>query len=160
MAEERASTRWAVFVIVRNDKGKIPLQQRGPESYLGGYWDFPSGHGEYDEDIRDTTIRELKEEVGLDARPEDLRLVHIDQHFVNLNYINFVFVLDAWSGTPKVCEPDKCSAVGWFTQEQLPAQCVNVVRAVEATGFSDELTYSVTDKDVFYNLMKFPQQGV
>jgi len=149
-----------VFVIVRNDKGEILLQQRGPHSYLGGHWDFPSGHGEHNEELCVTAIRELKEEVDLDARSEDLRLVHIDQYFVEVNYVNFVFVLDAWSGTPKVCEPEKCSAVGWFAEDKLPAQCVNVVRAVEAAGFGNELTYSVTDKDVFYNLMGFAQQEI
>ena len=63
---DRFTTRVAVFVIVRNDKGEILLQQRGPEKYLGGYWDFPSGHGELGESLQDTTIRELKEEVGLE----------------------------------------------------------------------------------------------
>lgn len=159
MAEVRATTRWAVFVIVRNERGEILLQQRGPDRYLGGFWDFPSGHGEQGEDIRVSIARELKEEVGLDGRPEDMRLVHIDHYFVEVDYINFVFVLDSWQGTPKVCEPDKCSAVGWFSQDKLPEKCVNVVRAVEAAGFGNELTYSVTDKGVFYNLMGFPQQA-
>jgi len=73
--------------------------------------------------------------------------------------MNIVFALDRWSGTPKVCEPEKCSGVNWFAQDKLPDKCVNVVRTVEAAGFTDELTYSVTDKDVFYRLMGFPQQA-
>jgi hypothetical protein len=101
----------------------------------------------------------MQEEVGLDGKPEDLRLVHIDQYFVEVNDINFIFVLNKWSGTPKIGEPDKCSALDWFAEDALPEKCVNVVRAVEAAGFGDELTYSVTDKDVFYNLMGFPQQA-
>ena len=157
---DRFTTRIAVFVIVKNDKGEVLLQQRGPNSYLAGHWDLPSGHGEHNESLRVSAIRELKEEVDIDGRPEDLRLVHIDQYFVEVNYVNFVFALDAWSGTPKVCEPAKCSAVGWFSPNALPEQCVNVLRTVEAAGFSDELTYSITDKDVFYNLMGFSRQAV
>ncbi len=156
---ERATTRWAVFVIIRNKAGEILLQQRALGKYLGGYWDFPSGHGEYDEDIRVTTIRELKEEVDLDGKPEDLRLTHIDQYFVEVEYINFVFVLDSWRGTPKVCEPDKCSGVGWFALDKLPEKCVNVVRAVETAGFGNELTYSVTDKHTYHDLMGLPKQA-
>jgi len=156
---DRFMTRVAVFVIVRNDKNEILLQQRGPHSYLAGYWDLPSGHGERGESFRDTAIRELKEEVNIDGKPEDLRLVHIDQYFVEVDYVNFVFVLDTWSGDPKVCEPDKCSAVGWFAEDSLPERCVNVVRAVEAAGFGNEMKYSVTDKDTYYNLMGLPQQA-
>ena len=158
---ERALTKWAVFVIVRNEKGEILLQQRARDAkYLNGYWDFPSGHGEYGEDLRMTAIRELKEEVGLDGRAKDLRLVHIDQFFVEDDYINFVFTLDKWSGTPKVCEPDKCDAVGWFAEDALPEKCVNAVQAVKAAGFGGGLTYSITDKLTYYGPMNLPKPKV
>jgi 8-oxo-dGTP diphosphatase len=155
---DRFTTRIAVFIIVRNTAGEILMQQRGPKSYLGGYWDFPSGHGEPNESLAESAIRELKEEVDLDGRPEDLRLVHVDQYFVEVEYINFVFELNNWSGTPRICEPEKCSAIGWFREGALPPKSVNVVRAAEAAGFTDQVTYSVTDKNTFYNLMGFPQQ--
>jgi ADP-ribose pyrophosphatase YjhB (NUDIX family) len=159
MSTERLTTRIAVFVIVRNDQGEVLLLQRGPTNkYLAGYWDFTSGHGELNESLRVSAVRELKEEVDVNGEAEDLRLVHIDQYFVEVNYINFVFVLDKWSGEPKVCEPDKCSAVGWFAEDKLPEKCVNAVRAVANAGFGSELTYSVTDNHTFYNLLGFVQQ--
>ena len=155
---DRFTTRVAVFVIVRNEKGEMLLQQRGPGKYLAGYWDFPSGHNELGESLQTTSIRELKEEVDLDGRPEDLKLVHIDQYFIEVEYINFVFSLNAWSGTPRIGEPNSCSSIAWFAPNTLPGNCVNVVRAVESAGFSDELTYSVTDKDTYYRLMELPKQ--
>jgi 8-oxo-dGTP diphosphatase len=158
--EGRLTTRVAVFVIVRNDKGEMLLQRRSPGLYLGDHWDFPSGHGEFNESIRESAVRELKEEVDLTGRAEDLRLVHVDQYFVEVNYINFVFELDTWSGTPKICEPDKCSAIGWFAEGLLPEKCVNVVRATEAAGFGNELTYSVTDKTTCYDLLGLPKQAI
>jgi len=154
---DRFMTRVTVFVIVRNEKGEILLQQRGPNSYLGGYWDFPSGHAELGEALRDTAVRELYEEVGLIVKAEDLRLVHIDQYFIKVEYIEFIFAADSWSGTPKVCEPDKCTAVGWFAEDKLPEKCVNAVRAVAASGgFSDELTYSITDYKSYEQFMGEP----
>lgn len=155
---DRLLTRIAVFVIVRNDKGQILLLQRSPSTYLGGYWDFPSGHGEHNESLQDSAIRELKEEVALDGKAEDLRLVHIEQYFVEVNYINFVFALDKWSGTPQVCEPDKCLAIGWFAPDALPEKCVNAVQAAASAGFSDELTYSLTNQKVYEQLMGLPYQ--
>ena len=154
--EERLLTRVAVFVVLQNAQGEVLLQQRGPNGYLGGYWDFPSGHGEFGEDVRTTAIRELNEEVGLVGKPEDLRLIHIEQYFIEENYINFVFALDSWSGTPKVCEPDKCSAVGWFAMDALPEKCVNAVRSVERRGLGKELSYSITDRESYAVIMGEP----
>jgi 8-oxo-dGTP diphosphatase len=155
---DRFTTRVAVFVIIRNDKGELLLQQRAGTNYLDGYWDFPSGHVEAGESIRDTAIRELAEETGLTGRPEALRLVHIDQYFLDAAYLNFVFALDSWQGTPTICEPEKCAAMGWYAQDALPSACVNMVRVVAAAGFSDTLTYSLTDEHMFYDVMQFPRR--
>lgn len=149
---DRFMARQAVFVIVRNDKDELLLQQRAGK-YLSGYWDFPSGHVERGEDLRVTAVRELEEETGIVASPESLVLRHIDQYFLEVDYINFVFELRNWQGKPKICEPEKCSGMDWFAQRELPEKCVNVVRVVEAAGFTDELTYSVTNRESYERLM-------
>lgn len=149
---DRFTTRIAVFVVLRNEKGEVLLQQRAG-SYLAGYWDFPSGHGEYNEGLRESAVRELMEEVGVRASPEDLRLIHIEQFFMDHEYINFTFACDKWQGEPHICEPDKCSGVEFFAPDKLPEKCVNAVRAVAAAGFSDELTYSVTNQETYEDLM-------
>lgn len=159
MSADRFMTRLAVFVILRNAKGEILLQQRSGTGYLDGYWDLPSGHVEYGEAIHDTAVREASEEVGVQIRPEDLQLVHIDQYFIgnkDRDYVNFTFTAHTWSGEPKICEPEKCSDIGWFSPDALPEKCVNVVRVNEAARFSDELTYSTTDAESFARMMGEP----
>ena len=145
----------AVFVMLRKPDGEIFLHQRASK-YLVGYWDFPSGHAEYGEGLRETAVRELMEEVGVRAHPEDLKLVHIEQYFLERNYVNFTFVCEKWEGEPKICEPEKCSAIGWFAPDNLPEKCVNAVRAVEAAGFTDVLTYSITNRETYEQLMREP----
>jgi len=152
---ERFMTRQAVFVIVYNDKNEILLQQRDKE-YLRGYWDFPSGHVEYGEDLRIAAARELIEETGISANPEDLRLVHIDQYFMEVDYVNYVFELRKWQGKPQILEPEKCSAMDWFAPDVLPKKCVNAVRATERSGFDTGLTFSLTNRDTYANLMGEP----
>jgi 8-oxo-dGTP diphosphatase len=156
MSDERFMTKLAVFVMLRNDKGEILLQQRSGTGYLDGYWDFPSGHVEYGESIHDAAARELKEEVGLTAQLGDLRLTHIDQYFIDRDYVNFIFTADTWEGEPAIGEPEKVSAIKFFAPDQLPEKCVNVVRAAEAAGFTDELTYSVTTKESYEAVMGEP----
>jgi 8-oxo-dGTP pyrophosphatase MutT (NUDIX family) len=123
---------------------------------LDGYWDLPSGHVEYGESILDTAIRELSEEVGVSVTAKNLKLINIDQYFIDRDYINFTFAAQHWSGETRICEPEKCSAIGWFAVNTLPEKCVNVVRVNERSGFSDELTYDVTTKDTFEALMGEP----
>ena len=150
---ERFQTLQAVFVVLRNDKNQILLQQRSGTGYLDGYWDFPSGHVEFGESLRDTASRETKEEIDIDVTPEDLDLIHIEQFFVERNYVNYTFEAKSWKGAPRICEPEKCNAIGWFDADALPSKCVNAVRAVEATGFSSDLTYSVTDETNYLELI-------
>ena len=137
-------TRQAVFIVIRNKKDELLLQQRANTGYLDGYWDLPSGHVEYGESLRNAAARELKEEVGVAVLPEDLSLIHIEQFYVEKDYVNYTFEEKEWSGDPEIGEPQKCSAIGWFAVNALPDNCVNAVRSNEETGFSNEITYSVT----------------
>lgn len=158
MSNERFTTKLAVFVILRDEAGKILLHQRA-SNYLIGYWDFPSGHVERGEELRETAARELLEEVGVRARSQDLQLIHIDHYSIETDYVNFIFLCDSWEGEPRICEPEKCTAIGWFAPDKLPEKCVNAVRAVEAAGFTDELTYSVTTRESYEQLMHEPFPG-
>lgn len=150
---ERFQVLQAVFVILRNKENEILLQKRAGTGYFDGYWDFPSGHVELGESLRDAVSRETKEETSINVAPVNLSLIHIEQFFVDRNYINYTFVARKWDGEPRICEPNKCSDLGWFAADALPSKCVNAVRAVEASGFSPDLTYSVTEKTNFAALI-------
>ncbi len=110
----------------------------------------------YGESFRKTAARELNEEVGVEVAIDDLRLIHVDQSFLDRDYVNLTFVADAWSGQPRICEPEKCSAIGWFATDDLPEKSVNVVRVNERAGFTDALTYSTTDQKAYESFMGGP----
>lgn len=150
---DRFRTHVAVFLIVRNDSDEILLQKRQNTSYLDGYWDFPSGHVEYGESIHEAACRELQEEVGVTARPEDLRLVHVNQNFLDTPYMNFMFEALQWQSQPKVNEPDKVAEVAFFAPADLPEKCTLGVRVYEQAGFTSEPTYSFVDDTNFQEVM-------
>ena len=56
-----------VFYIDENNNKKFLLLES-----IEGFWGFPKGHAEHGEDPKSATIRELKEETGIDVNYEDL----------------------------------------------------------------------------------------
>lgn len=60
-------------VTVRDADRVLLIRRAGGRD--AGRWDLPAGHPEYDEPAREAAARELHEETGLVADPEDLTLV-------------------------------------------------------------------------------------
>lgn len=57
--------------VVFDARGRVLLVRRAIEPFLGS-WALPAGYQEIDEDPRETVIREIKEECGLDVEVEAL----------------------------------------------------------------------------------------
>lgn len=86
----------AAAVITRPD-GSFLVGQRGVETFYSGYWEFPGGKVEAGETPREALIRELEEELGMDAdlawpwltREHDYEHAQVKLHF---------FEVPAWRG--------------------------------------------------------------
>lgn len=52
-----------VCALIENDKGEVFCCKRGPGRPLAGYWEFPGGKIETDENPQDALKREIKEEL-------------------------------------------------------------------------------------------------
>jgi isopentenyl-diphosphate delta-isomerase type 1 len=66
-----------VFIIVKDNKGKILLQQRSQTKDLyPGCWDLSvGGHVKYGQSYMAAAKEELREELGIDASMEDLKFL-------------------------------------------------------------------------------------
>lgn len=60
----------AAAIIVEG--GRVLLTQRKRGSHLEGMWEFPGGKVEDGEDPKDALVRELREELGLEADVGDI----------------------------------------------------------------------------------------
>ena len=119
-----------VGAIIVADDGRLFLAQRGPKAKNErGLWEFPGGGVEFGETLRDALAREIREEYGLTIAVGALLTVtdHIlpdeGQHWVSPSYLCRVV-----AGTPTILEPDKCSAIGWFTLDAMPPNLTVVTR--------------------------------
>ncbi|WP_438006649.1 (deoxy)nucleoside triphosphate pyrophosphohydrolase [Sorangium sp. So ce321] len=54
------------------ERGRVLLTQRKVGAHLEGAWEFPGGKVEAGEDPRDALVRELREEIGVEARVGDI----------------------------------------------------------------------------------------
>ena len=111
-----------VGAMVFNDEGHVFLSQRGPTATNErGYWEFPGGKVTFGETLEATIAREFMEEYGMEIAVVELIgvsdhiLAHERQHWVSPTYIARHI-----GGEPRILEPEKCTAIGWFTLDRLP----------------------------------------
>ncbi len=126
------------------DGGKVLLGRRQGTGYADGEWQImPSGHLEEGESVIDATVREAKEELGLDIDPADVEAAHVMHHRNpgGTARIGMFFVARGPLGEPVNREPHKCAELAWFPVDGLPEDTVPYsaagIRAVaDGGGFS------------------------
>lgn len=98
--------------------GAVLLGKR-KNCYGEGMWGLPGGHLEYGESIIECAVRELKEELGIDA--EKLTLISIiDNIDERGHYLHISFLLEQFSGQIQCMEPHFCYEWRFFEIASLP----------------------------------------
>lgn len=112
-----------VGAIVLNAQGAVFLSQRGTHATNErGCWEFPGGKVGFGEAMREALRREFLEEYGMVIAVMDL--LSVDDHILpeeGQHWISPTFLAKHLSGEPRILEPDKCSDIGWFQMDALPA---------------------------------------
>ena len=107
----------AASVVVRDQRGRILLVQRGQEPNKGR-WSLPGGKAEAGEDLPATAVRELREETGL--RCEVGRQLGVVEVVASARtYEIHVFI--AQLGAGQLVAGDDAAQVRWFSREELTA---------------------------------------
>jgi 8-oxo-dGTP diphosphatase len=119
-----------VGAMVFNTEGNVFLAQRGPKaSNERGTWEFPGGKVDFGEKLTEAVTREFAEEYGMLIEVTELLgvndhiLVEEQQHWVSPTYLARHI-----SGEPRILEPEKCTAIGWFSLSALPAPLSQVTQ--------------------------------
>lgn len=117
--EEIIRPKVGVGVIIRKE-GKVLIGKRKGH-HGGGYWAFPGGHLEMNEEVEDCAKREVMEETGLEVEGFK-KLTFTNDIFTETgkHYITVYVVTDYRNGEVKIMEPEKCEEWGWFSLNNLP----------------------------------------
>ena len=104
--------------------------RRYKTGFADGQYALVAGCHEAHEPISSAIIREAKEEVGIELRPEWLRMSCV-MHIKVANpgeRVCFFFMADQWNGTITNCEPHKCDDLRFFSINVLPENLIPFVR--------------------------------
>ena len=114
--------------------GRLLITRRPAGAHLGGLWEFPGGKREAAESFEDCLVRELREELGIEAR--------VGRRFESLTHdypdqtVRLEFLLCRW----KQHEPRAlgCPAFRWVTPTELkdyafPAADARIVQRLQNT---------------------------
>lgn len=129
---ERKLFRAAVYMLVKKE-GKFLALRRFNTGYRDGEYTFPAGHVDDGESAIHAAVRELKEEVNLEAHEEDTKLVHVMQHKEGTHeYFDFFFEITKWNGEPKICEENKMNDLKFIDPLELSKLAIpGVKKALE-----------------------------
>lgn len=112
-----------------DNKKYILLMKRKNTGSDDGMYELPGGHLEKNEDLFDAMIRETKEELLIDLKKEDIKLIYLLHHYTG-ERLNFIFSSPIKNLEPKIGEPNKCDELIWTDINNLPNETTNKVKLI------------------------------
>lgn len=104
-----------VALALRDEKGRLLLQQRLSGKHHGGLWEFPGGKVESGETPREALLREIAEELGIDLAADDLRPSLLEEEGAQRPIVLMLYTSARWNGAVQGCHGQEW---GWFTPEE------------------------------------------
>lgn len=119
-----------VGAVIVDADGRLFFARRGPQAKNErGLWEFPGGSVEFGETLADALKREMREEYGIEIAVGEL--LDVVDHILleeSQHWVSPAFVCKIVSGEPHICEPEKCSEIGWFFPERAPEDLTIITR--------------------------------
>ncbi len=129
MEERYCSKLVTDLMLTRENNGKkeVLLALRKNTGYGDGKYELPGGHVDAGEDLMHAMAREAKEELLIDVKEKDLKIIHILHHYTG-DRVNFILTTNTYEGIPSVGEPEKCEKLEWFDINNLPSNTAKKVK--------------------------------
>jgi mutator protein MutT len=133
MAKERYKAVPASYLILIKDN-KILMQRRFNTGYEDGKYSLPAGHVDAGENFTQCVVREIKEEIGITLKAEDVKVAHT-MHRNSAegeigNRIDVFFTAEKWEGNIENKEPQKCDDLSWFDLDNTPENVIPYIKHV------------------------------
>ncbi len=108
---------WVVVAALMNEKGELLVSERLAGKSLEGVWELPGGKMELGETPEQSLIRELKEELHIDVKEEELQpLSFASYRYETFHLIMPIYLCRRWEGNLHGAEGQK---LAWITYADL-----------------------------------------
>jgi ADP-ribose pyrophosphatase YjhB (NUDIX family) len=144
MQQERFKMIAFVSLILRRGS-EVLLIRRFNTGSEDGMYSCAGGGVDENEPVTQALVREAHEELGINIKKENLKVVHIvhRKNTKGVETIGFVIEACKWEGEPCNMEPHKCDDLQWFDINKLPDNChpafKHVVSMLEQQKFFSEM---------------------
>jgi len=123
-------------------EGEVLLQRRCNTGFEDGNYGVPAGHLDGNETAREGGAREVREEIGITIRPEDMTVVHVmHRKAENDERVDFFMTASVYVGDILNAEPDKCDDLQWFALDDLPENTIDYIK-VAIAQYRNGVSYS------------------
>lgn len=115
---------------LKNSKGEMLITLRSPNKKAGGLWEFVGGGVLAGETTAQATVREVKEEIGIDITESQLLFLH---EYKQRNYFMDIYLVNIDVNIKNlVLNKEETANAKWVTKEELQVMIENqeVVRSV------------------------------
>lgn len=122
MSDTSGSVRRVLLVAAAaliDPQGRVLLAQRPEGKSLAGLWEFPGGKLEAGEAPEAALARELREELAIDAEPQDFWPITFASHgYDGFHLLMPLYGLRRWQGEPRAVE---AQALSWTHPAEMDA---------------------------------------
>ncbi len=125
--KERYKFICAVYLLLMKEN-KILLLKRANTGYEDGNYSLVAGHMDGNETIKQSMIREAKEEAGITIEEENIEIATFLHRKTDPERLDFFLKCDKWSGEVINKEPNKCSELNWYDISNLPSNIIPYVK--------------------------------
>jgi 8-oxo-dGTP diphosphatase len=110
------------------ENNQILLLRRFNTGWQDGNYSVPAGHVDAGEPVITSSIREAREEIGINIKPGDLNVVHVMYRKSEEERVDFFLVVKHWTGEISNKEPHKCDDLRWCSLGTLPVNIIPYIK--------------------------------
>lgn len=128
------------LILIKNQK--ILLMKRKNTGFADGLFCLPAGKLEENENTIEAMIREAKEELDINIKKENIKVVQVMNRKGNdKERIDYFFISNKYEGKIKNNETNKCEILKWFDLDKLPNDIVPYIK-LSIENYQNDVKFS------------------
>lgn len=112
-----------VLALIQNSKNEILVQKRSKQK--GGKYGLTSGHPKSGENSLTGIITEIKEELGVEALPQELKLMYSTRDDSDRCFYDLYYLKKDYQKENMQLQKDEVDKVYWFPENKIKELCSN-----------------------------------